>query len=805
MQIIFYLLFLTGLSQALNSPQTDLLLLPQPQSLKWEGEWIQNNPQTEQEFKKYFSTPESLSFITLEAGKLAPEEYQLSITSISVAGNKSPKVHIRYGGLAGKQYALTTFLMLQQSREGFLPLVTVLDKPAFSWRGLHLDVSRHFHEVKNIKKLLTVMSKFKLNKFHWHLVDDQGWRIEIKKYPKLTEVGGYRVDRSNQKWNERTPATKLEEAKYGGYYTHGQIKEIVQHATDLNIEVIPEIELPAHVSSAIAAYPELSCSKDTIQVPTGGIWPVKNLYCPSKAIVWDFLFDVFDEVSTLFPSKWIHIGGDEAHYEQWEADSSISFQMKALGLETHADLQAWMNHKIADYLRAKGKSIIGWDEILESGQKLGSPKDAAVMVWRDSKWAYEAAKAGHSVILSPSNFMYFDHYQDLGPYEPEAIGHFTSLRDVWEYQPYKQVSLKNKHADLKENSWKQRILGIQANLWTEYMPDWKKVEYMLFPRFFALAERAWVGEQEFESPMQKELAWKNFVGRTHYHRMSIESQVYSQGHEIKPELTLFPTVGSIQLSIDSTQYHFLRNFGELKVAVYLTAMDKEFTGFGKSIQVDSSNIYTLTDSTSIEITGVKRISAYIQKRDEPYFMNPYVKISNPIQNGYSSKLYDKVIYAHKALGAPIHFIKIPSTKFNDKKALVNGTKGSLNFSDGEWVGFEEDSLNFEIQLGQVKSWNVVKLAFLNDPVSWVFAPKLVRVYGTTSEDKEVLIKEISYEKFWKSEPRFNKQILNPSVTIPLKMKIEKIRVEVVPMGKCPKGHSGEGGKAWTFLGEITVL
>lgn len=786
--------FCTTLS-AKNHNSTELLLLPSPKKVEWSGQWVDRG--FEFNVEKILSNPDSVPFLKLSKEKLEPEAYKLDI----VLENTQAVVKLAYGDEAGKRYGITTFLQLYNLRKGYLPLVKIEDKPEFSWRGVHLDVSRHFHGIDDVKKMIAVMGMFKLNKFHWHLVDDQGWRIEIKKYPKLTEVGAFRVPRDGIKWNERKDAVQGEKASYGGFYTQDQIREVIEFANQLGIEVIPEIELPAHVSSAIAAYPELSCSPDTITVPTGGLWPTKNLYCPSKPLVWDFLFGVLDEVTELFPSKWVHIGGDEAHYSQWEADSSIAFQMKALGLKTHADLQSWMNQKVANYLRPKGKLLMGWDEIIELSEQVGAPKDAAVMVWRDSKWAYEAANKGHAVVLSPEDFLYFDHYQDLGPSEPEAIGNFTSLKEVWNYKPFTQILKKSNQKELSPEL-KNRVLGIQANLWTEYMPTWQQVEYMLFPRFFALSERAWVGEVNL-GESQEAKAWEEFIAKVHYYRLMLEGIVYSKGHEIKPELNLKAVKGGVELSIDSTQHAFLSNFGQVKV---WTSIDVgNLTSTNMDMSLHRKEFVTLTDTSKMILKKTTRVKAFVVPNGSKNPYNSFVEFNKPSQNIFSSKAYDKLVHAHKAVGGSSVINPTPSKKFNKPGALANGIKGSLNFSDGEWIGVEEKDFSVEVDVSQIKDWNLLKFSFLNDPVSWIFIPKGFEVYTVNVEGQSTLVSEVSYAELWEGKKDLEKRIVSPSVTFDNGSDIQKIIIKVKAMSKCPEGHSAAGGKAWTFLDEIVIL
>lgn len=356
-----------------------------------------------------------------------------------------------------------------------IPSVEIEDMPRFSYRGLHLDVGRHFFPPEFIKEYLDLMALYKYNTFHWHLTEDQGWRIEIKKYPKLTEVGAYRKEtlvghytRNNQKFDGK---------KYGGYYTQDEVRDIVAYAKKLHITVIPEIELPGHSLAALASYPELGCTGGPYEVATG--WGVfKDVYCAGNDETFNFLEDVLTEVMDLFPSKYIHIGGDECPKERWKECEKCQARIKREGLKDEHELQSYFIKRIEKFLNQHGREIIGWDEILEGGLAPG----ATVMSWRGVKGGIQAAKMKHNVIMTPGTYCYFDHYQGPKEKEPLAIGGFLPLEKVYSYDPVP--------AELEKEETKY-ILGTQGNVWTEYMATTDKVEYMVYPRACALAEVAW--------------------------------------------------------------------------------------------------------------------------------------------------------------------------------------------------------------------------------------------------------------------------------------------------------------------------
>jgi N-acetyl-beta-hexosaminidase/alpha-L-fucosidase len=353
-----------------------------------------------------------------------------------------------------------------------IPAVTIDDYPRFDYRGLHLDVGRHFYSVDFVKRYIDFIALHKMNYFHWHLTEDQGWRIEIKKYPRLTDIGA---------WRSGTiighhPGTGDDSIPHGGYYTQDQIKEVVKYAADRYITVIPEIEMPGHASAALAAYPWLGCTGGPYHVQhTWGVF--KEVYCAGNDSVFQFLQDVIDEIIPLFPAKYIHIGGDECPKDSWKTCPKCQKRIAALGLKNEDELQSWFIQRMEKYINSKGKSIIGWDEILEGG----IAPNATIMSWRGEKGGIDAAKQHHNVIMTPGQYVYFDHAQTHND-DSLTIGGYLPLQQVYGYEPVP--------AELT-GSDTNYVLGAQANLWTEYMANVAKVEYMLFPRLSALSEVLW--------------------------------------------------------------------------------------------------------------------------------------------------------------------------------------------------------------------------------------------------------------------------------------------------------------------------
>ena len=354
-----------------------------------------------------------------------------------------------------------------------LPCLSICDEPAFGWRGLHLDVGRHMFPLDFIKKFIDTMAFYKFNIFHWHLTEDQGWRLEIKKHPRLTEIGSMRAETP-------IPADRNQPdgAPYGGFYTQDDAREIVAYAAERGITVMPEIELPGHSLAALTAYPQLGCLGEGYKVrTTWGIDP--NIYCAGNDEVFKFLEDVLAEVLEIFPSKFIHIGGDEAPKERWSACPKCQARIKDEGLADERELQSWFIRRIESWLNERGRRLVGWDEILEGGLA----PDATVMSWRGSEGGIAAAKAGHDVIMTPNTYCYLDYYQhEDWTREPPAISSTLTLPQVWQFAVIPEAIAADK---------RQHILGGQGNIWTEYIPDPAQVEYMAFPRAIAISDILW--------------------------------------------------------------------------------------------------------------------------------------------------------------------------------------------------------------------------------------------------------------------------------------------------------------------------
>jgi hexosaminidase len=410
-----------------------------------------------------------------------------------------------------------------------VPAVTIKDQPRFIYRGMHLDVARHFFDVDFVKKYIDMIAMHKMNTFHWHLTEDQGWRIEIKKYPELTKVGAYR----NGTITGHYPGETNDNERYGGFYTQDDIREVLAYAQKRHVEVIPEIELPGHSQAAIASYPYLSCfPEEPTEVPNGLMseaskeqqkngqpkvvqesWGVYNdVYCAGKEETFAFLEGVLDEVTALFPSKYIHIGGDECPKKNWERCPNCQKRIKEEGLEDEHALQSYFVTRMEKYLNSKGKQIIGWDEILEGGLA----PNATVMSWRGVKGGIEAAKQDHNVIMTPNSHCYFDHYQSKDTdNEPLSIGGFLPVEKVYSYEPVpEELSADQQHY----------ILGAQGNIWSEYIPTDEHMEYMALPRATALSEVVWSQKEDKD--------FEDFKSRLNHMRKLYETKGYNYAKHV---------------------------------------------------------------------------------------------------------------------------------------------------------------------------------------------------------------------------------------------------------------------------------
>ncbi|MFY0629351.1 MAG: family 20 glycosylhydrolase [Flavobacteriaceae bacterium] len=566
------------------------------------------------------------------------------------------------------------------------------DAPQFKYRGMHLDVGRHMYSVDFIKKYIDLMAMLKMNTFHWHLTEDQGWRIEIKKYPKLQDIAAYRKETLIGHYSSQPH--QFDGKRYGGFYTQEQIKEIVAYATTRQVTVIPEIEMPGHSQAAIAAYPELGCTGKQVEVATK--WGVfEEVYCPSEK-TFKFLEDVIDEVVALFPGKYIHIGGDEAPKTRWKNCKHCQQLIRKEGLKDEHGLQSYFISRMEKYINSKGKQIIGWDEILEGGLA----PNATVMSWRGTNGAVQAAKEHHDVILTPGSHCYFDHYQSDNENEPVAIGGFLPLEKVYSFNPIPK--------ELNEEESKY-VLGAQGNVWTEYMKTSEKVEYMAFPRMVALSEVVWSSTESRD--------YENFKTRL------IEYQKRLDVLKVNYANHLYELSGKLDTENNSLLYSLKASSNDKFI---------RYTLDGSEPNINSERY---TKPISIEKTTTIKAASFDKAKQ-------------------LSSLFTETVQIHKAIGKKISLNVEPNARYNagGKKALINGISGSTKrYGDKEWLGFWGDDVEIVIDLGEKKKINSISTRFHNGNGQWIYAPQKIEIildensYNFNLEKKQDLLYNVHYK------------------------------------------------------------
>lgn len=582
------------------------------------------------------------------------------------------------GNGSGNFYALQTLVQLLPTTKNStlsIPCVQIKDSPRFEWRGMHLDVCRHFFPIAFIKKYIDILAMYKMNTFHWHLTDDQGWRIEIKKYPKLTEVGAWRKGTMIGKYSDH----KYDSISYGGFYTQEQIQEVVAHAATRHITVVPEIEMPGHAVAAIASYPYLSCTGKQIDVEKG--WGVfEDVFC-TKDSTFQFIQNVLDEVIPLFPGNYIHIGGDESPKTRWKICAQCQKRIKEEHLKDEHELQSYFIKRIEKYVNSKGKQIIGWDEILEGGLA----PNAAVMSWQGIEGGIAAAKQKHKAVMTPGSHCYFDHYQASPADEPLAIGGYTPLEKVYAYEPI---------PDALNSDEQKYILGAQANVWTEYILNEKHVEYMAVPRIAALAEVLWLPkEQKSET---------DFLNRLQTHFLLLD----------KLNINYAKAIYKVEQKVNTSAKS---NAIELELKANSSLGDIHFT-VDNSSPNENSTIY----KAPITITKDVTIKAAIYKAKE-----------------LKGKISERNYSINKATNKSISSKNQTSKSYSGDGAftLVNGVVATLPRINNQWLGWNGDNLEAIIDLKNQEEISHIQVGFLNEELSWIYLPKTVECFvsddGTT--------------------------------------------------------------------------
>ncbi|MEY8848722.1 beta-N-acetylhexosaminidase [Psychroserpens sp. XS_ASV72] len=623
----------------------------------------------------------------------------------------------------------------------FIPCVTIEDAPRFQYRGMHLDVSRHMFPVEFIKKYIDALAMLKLNTFHWHLTDDQGWRIEIKAFPKLQEVAAFRKETLIGHYSDQPH--QFDHTVYGGFYTQEEIKDIVNYASKRHITIIPEIEMPGHAQAAIAAYPELGCTGKAIDVATK--WGVfEDIYCP-KENTFTFLETVLDEVMTLFPGQYIHIGGDEAPKVRWKNCKHCQDLMANENLKDENELQSYFISRIENYLNSKGRQIIGWDEILEGGLA----PNATVMSWRSTTSAIEAAKQKHDVILTPTSHCYFDYYQSTNPTEPIAIGGFLPLEKVYGFDPVSEEMSK------EESKY---VLGAQGNLWTEYISTEKQLEYMAFPRMLALSEVIWT------QPNHKD--YNDFVLRLEHFNKRLDALNINYANH------LYDIEGDL-----------VSNNGQLSYTL------KTLTS-GKQIR------YTLDGS-------IPNFRSTVYKTPIPIDSSITITAAVFDSETQLGKVFSETINYHKAVGKTIQINETPNEAYSGSGAsgLINGISGSdKRYGDKEWLGFWGKDIEIQIDFGDAIEVESIKTRFHNGHGQWIYTPREV-AFDFTLDDGSHVTDVIHLNPDNEILVDLNYEFKTPKS---LEVKVKSVTLKIPNYGMIPEGKQGAGHKAWTFIDEIII-
>ncbi len=717
-------------------PQGDEVMMRNAEFLK---EFIQEKTGIELQINDV----QSNNSITLSIEGISnnPEAYKLNVTSHGV--------NIIGASPAGVFYGIQTLrksLPAIASETVKLPLVEITDAPRFPYRGAHLDVSRHFFNTDEVKRFIDMLALHNINRLHWHITDDQGWRIEIKKYPELTTIAAQRDETVIGRNSGEYDGTK-----YGPYfYTQDDCRDIVEYASKRHITVIPEIDLPGHMQAALAAYPQYGCTGGPYEV--WKMWGVSdNVLCAGNDATLGFIEDVLAEVVEVFPSKYIHIGGDECPKTQWEKCPKCQARIKKLGLKDDSKhsaemyLQSFVISHAEKFLNSKGRQIIGWDEILEGGLA----PNATVHSWRGVQGGIEAAKQGHDCIMSPTDFMYFDYYQTkYVDDEPLAIGGYVPVEKVYSFEPIPD-SLAPEHA--------KHIIGVQANLWSEYIPTYSQVEYMELPRMAALCEVQWTNPEK-----------KNY-------------------EDFKQRL-----INLVKL-YDIKQYNYAKHIFQVNASFSTDTVNNAVVVMINTI--DNAPIHYTTDGSE-------------PTKESPLYKSPVsIKESCTFKakgfraNGETKTFTENIIY-NKATARPIKMLqKInPQYTFEGPLTLIDGLQGSPNYRTGRWLGFTGNDFEAVVDLGSKTDVSNVTLNTSVNRLDWVFDTRGV-VISVSDDGKDY--REIVNERYNTMGENDEDKIYVHTYTFPTEQ-ARYVKIKALVEHSMPAWHGAAGKGAFLFVDEIII-
>lgn len=690
---------------------------------------------------KVIDEPVTSNAIILATGLNADnaEAYQLKVTqdNVTITGTSE----------AGTFYGIQTLrksLPITNKGDISLPAAEINDYPRFSYRGVHLDVSRHFFPADSVKRFIDMMALHNINRLHWHLTDDQGWRIEIKKRPELTTIGSKRSETvigHNSGEYDGIP--------YSGFYTQDEAREIVKYAKERHITVIPEIDLPGHMQAALAAYPELGCTGGPYEV--WKMWGVsEDVLCAGNDKTLTFIEDVLNEIVDIFPSEYIHVGGDECPKVRWEKCPKCQARIKAEGIKgdkkhsAEEYLQSYVISRMEKFVESKGRHIIGWDEILEGGLA----PNATVMSWRGMDGGIEAAKQKHNVVMTPNTYVYLDYYQSADTdLEPDAIGGYLPLEKVYSFEPTAGISPEDQ----------KYVIGAQANLWTEYIPTFSQVEYMIMPRIDAVADIQW------SDPSKKD--YQTFLPRVARMTQLYDRLGYNYGKHI------FDINASLTTNTEN---------GTLDIAL---------------TKLGEGDIYYTVDGSDPTIASIK-YEGPVQINQDCEFKAIVVR-----PNG-TSRIFSEDIFFNKATMKPITLKEQPSKGyvFNGAQVLVDGLRGGSNYKTGHWLGFQGKDLDATIDLKEPTE--IQKVSFNTNVVKgdWIMGASAVTI--KVSDDGKNF-KEVASKKIPELTQNDKDGLYPQEISFaPVKARYVEI---IINSSKLPKWHGGAGSPAFLFVDEIEIL
>lgn len=766
MRLLTRFTFLTLLTSLLLSAQTataQLNLIPAPAELHMEGGKLDLNCPWKLEVDNGVSAelaellraeilpqharptanclvPVRIRFSIAQFGMVQPEEYyRLSVTADGIYVSAPTEAGLFRG-------SRTLIQLLEQARATrSFPLLTIQDQPRFGWRGMHLDVCRHFFPISFVKKYIDLLARYKMNSFHWHLTDDQGWRIEIKSWPKLAEVGGWR--RGSQVGAYAN--LQYDTLRYGGFYTQDEIREVVAYAAARHINVVPEIEMPGHASAALTAYPQMGCTGGPYEVERGwGVFP--DVFCAGNDSVFTLLEGVLTEVMELFPSQIIHIGGDESPKDRWKTCPKCQARIKTEGLKDEDELQSYFIRRIERFMNSKGRRIIGWDEILEGGLA----PNATVMSWRGTEGGIAAARSGHDAVMCPGSHCYFDHYQGDPANEPLAFGGYTPLQKVYAYEPVP--------AELNEEEAKH-ILGAQANIWTEYILSTDHVEYMAMPRLMALAEVLWspMGKRDEADFIRRVEAQYPLLDSMHINASRSMYQV-----RIKPRQGAVP--GTIDVELLSARPGVPVEYELVNDHIGRKAVDPR-NDLQTRVKRDYEGPFTLSSTTQVEAW------------------------SEPV--GGSSPVSKAKFRFNKATGRPVVLSNPPDERYSEGGAftLVDGIQAQGKRVNTEWLGWLQ-GVTLTVDLGSVQDIRSVRLGAWDEIHSWIHLPESVE-FSISRDGK-------TFTPFGTGNPKATgaRNVYSAKG----QAKARYVRAVVKTLDRIPDGDPGAGTPPWLFLDEIEV-